>query len=63
MQLWCQWPRTNGSVGLLSTKQTYKVGSVHDAIFDGMGAVQSELEDLLLLLTTFAGVLLLLLKI
>lgn len=42
---------------------THKVGSVHDAIFHRMGAVQSELQDLLLLLSTFAGVLLLLLKI
>lgn len=44
-------------------KQTYKVGSVHDAIFYRMSAVQRELQDLLLLLTTFAGVLLLLLNI
>lgn len=29
---------------------TYKVGSIHDAIFDGMGAVQCELQNLLLLL-------------
>lgn len=44
-------------------KQTYKVGSVHDAIFYRMSAVERELQDLLLLLTTFAGVLLLLLNI
>lgn len=40
---------------------TYKVGSVHDPIFDRMGAVQGEFEELLLLLPTFTGVLLLLL--
>lgn len=31
---------------------TYKVGRVHDAILDRVGAVQRELQDLLLLLAT-----------
>lgn len=31
---------------------TYKVGCIHDAILNRMGAVQSEFQDLLLLLPT-----------
>lgn len=34
------------------TVVTYKVGCIHDAILDRMGAVQGELQDLLLLLST-----------
>lgn len=32
---------------------TYKVGSVHDAIFDRMGTIQSELQDLFLFFAAF----------
>lgn len=36
---------------------TYKVRSIHDAILNGVGAVQGEFQDLLLLLATFDSLL------
>lgn len=49
------------SVRTFDLSRTHKVGSIHDAVLHRMGAVQSELQQLLLLLPPFTRVLLLLL--
>lgn len=53
-------PEGGGAITAPREPQTHKVGSVHDAILDGVRAVQRELQNLLLFLATFRRRLLLL---